>query len=710
MIEYNNQLKECEYDIETRRSYSKKNGNKITRYCNDIFVFDIETTSAWLNKKGKVIGYKKGKSNDYWNELTPLSLCYLWQFSINDKVYYGRELRDFIKVLQDMPKDIQVVIWVHNLAYEFHFLNNILEWENVFARSPHKPMKCVCKDFPNIEFRCTYMLTRLSLESWGKQIGYNKRVGALDYEKVRTPLTPLTEEELLYGRDDCMVVYNGIKKYREQYGSIRNIPLTQTGVVRRIVKDKLMSDRQYSKYIKKLIPSDAEEYSMLMEVFSGGYTHANRYYSGIVQTGHIEHYDFASSYPSVMVCEKYPSTTWLLQYDDELPTDEEMETHAYIMQLKFTNIECKSFNTYIQASKVDGFGFKFDNGRVISAEELTLYLTEQDYLTIRDIYKWESVEVLEKYKSRKEYLPKPLIEYILELYHNKTTLKDVEGMEDLYMQSKQYINSLFGMAVTAIVQPNIEFKNGLWTTKPLTEEYVNEHLNKLRSNRVREKRYFLSYSWGCYVTAYARRNLWRCMLSCDDDVIYCDTDSIFVHGHHNFDWYNKEIEIKMKNVCDYYGLDIEKTRPKTPKGIEKPLGVFASEDVCKEFITLGAKRYVERRKKDNKLHLTVSGINKEAVALLKNDIENFTDGFDFNKDADCVKKQLATYVYDMPEVKYPDGYISTYKEGINLRRIGYLLTMTDEYKALIQYSSMKISDMEESNFLRIKNYFHMETD
>ena len=410
-----------------------------------------------------------------------------------------------------------------------------------------------------------------------------------------------------------------------------------------------------------------------------------------------------------MVCEKYPSTVWLYDFNKHLPTAEDIEDNAYIMKLRFTNIKVTTFNTYIQSSKCDGKGFRYDNGRVISADELIITITEQDWLTISETYTWDTCEVIEKYKSKKRYLPKEFVDYILELYHNKTTLKDVEGMEDLYMQSKQYINSLFGMAVTAIVQPNVEFNGIDWNIKPLTEDYVNEHLNKLRSTRPRERRYFLSYSWGCWVTAYARRNLWKCIISCDSDVIYCDTDSIFVLGHKDFSWYNKEVNEKMMKACEIQELDFEKTRPKTPKGIEKPLGIFAAEDECCEFITLGAKRYVERRTKDNKLHLTVSGINKGAVELLEDDIENFVDGFNFDKDADCVKKQLATYLTDMPVVKFKDGYISYYKQGINMRRTGYLLTLTDEYKNLIQYMNFKVTELDDYSIMRLKASFHVET-
>ena len=211
METYVEQMKHQIYNIETKRTYSKKKGSITNKYCNDILTFDIEVTSAWL-ENGKIIGYKKGYDNDYWNSLTPLALPYLWQFSFNDKVYYGRELRDFEKVLSDLPVNCEIIIWVHNLSYEMHFLNNFLEWENVFARTPHKPIKCTPKKYPNIEFRCSYMLTRLSLESWGKQIGWHKDVGYLDYEAIRTPYTELTDKELQYGEDDCLVVYHGIQE------------------------------------------------------------------------------------------------------------------------------------------------------------------------------------------------------------------------------------------------------------------------------------------------------------------------------------------------------------------------------------------------------------------------------------------------------------------------------------------------------------------
>ena len=457
-----------------------------------------------------------------------------------------------------------------------------------------------------------------------------------------------------------------------------------------------MADKKYNYYIKKLVPKSVEEYEILQLVFAGGYTHANRIHSGKVidkryinsNDIYIEHMDFASSYPAVMCCKKYPLSPWVVDFNEI--DESKFEDTAYIFKLKFKNIKSTNFNTYIQASKCVADSPVYDNGRIIKAKEVILYATDVDYNIIKNNYEWEGdPEVLECYSSVKGYLPKELIEYILTLYSNKTQYKDVEGKEDIYMQSKQYINSCFGMMVTAILQADIVYnKDGTWSIHKLTPEMIEERFAKLRREKATEKRYFLSYSWGIYVTAYARENLWKCIDKCGErgyDVIYVDTDSIFSIGKHDWSWYNKQVTEELREACDFLHIDFDLTRPKTPKGKEKPLGIFEEETPCEEFITLGAKRYCERRKGENFLRMTVSGINKEAVKVLKNKIRNFKDGVNFDKDAKGVNKRLCSYVLDMPEVTFYDGYKSTYKNGINLRNNGYKLTMTDEYKQLINY-------------------------
>lgn len=710
MIEYDGQLKNEAFNIRKVRSHHKNGADKL--YCDDIFTFDIETTSAWINEYGNVIRYAPGKSSKYWNNLEKLALCYIWQLSYNDTVYFGRELTDFKKVLTDFPKDATTYIWIHNAAFELAFLFNIFSGVEVFARAPHKPLYFKAKEFPNIEFRCSYMLTRLSLDSWGKSLGVPKLTGALNYEKLRTPLTVLTTEELAYCEQDCKVVHAGVKAYLKRYHTQDKIPLTQTGTVRREVKNKLCIYPEYLREIKKLCPVNAKEYKMLQRVFAGGYTHANRLYAGKVQKALynslgapvISHWDFASAYPKELVKNRYPCTPWAY-IGKKLPDPKTFEDNAYILHLRFTNIECMTYNTYIQAYKCSlDNPYKLDNGRVLLAKGLETWITEQDYLTISDTYRWEDIEVLGVYQSTKDYLPTPFIEYVLQLYGNKTSLKGVKGKEDLYAQSKQYINALFGMCVTSIVQADINLSEKYeWNIGKLTEEEVNKKLDSLRNGWKRDKRYFLSYSWGIYCTSFARRSLWLCLLGKkiapykyenDERVLYADTDSLFMLGEADFTDYNNQVIKELEKACNHHGLKPALISPKTPKGKEKPLGIFDREENITEFLTLGAKRYCERRE-DGKLYLTVSGINKAAVYCLNDDIENFKDGFDFDKDFPTVKKRLLTYLTDMPEITYPDGYKSSYKYGINLRRNGYVLTMDSEYKKLINYVNYNLSALSD---------------
>lgn len=718
MQEYTDQLKKRNFDnYHKKRNHNK--GKKARIYCDDILTFDIETTSAWVNEYGNVIKYKRGFSNEYWNNLQPLALCYIWQFGINETVYFGRTLEDFKNVLNDLPKDMNFIIWVHNLSFEAHFLFNILTGLKMFCRTPHKPMYLISEEYPHIQFRCSYMLTRLSLDNWGKSLGVKKLTGDLEYNKIRTPLTKLTDKELDYAERDCIVVYHGIKKYLETYETQENIPLTQTGTVRRIVKEKLMKNPDYVRYIKTLVPHNAKEYKMLQHVFAGGYTHANRMYAGVVQgvkeTGEIiEHFDFSSSYPTVLVAYKYPCTPWAYIPSKTIPSD--FDDNAYIMTLKFYDIRCETCNSYIQIVKcaIDSKITQTDNGRLLEADEIEITITELDYEIIRECYSWDSVEVMKIYKSQKDYLPKPYIEYILELYGNKTSLKGIDDplTKELYSKSKEAINSLYGMTVTALLQSDVTYdeNTGEWGIDKLTEKQVDEHLKKLRNFNPKERRYFLAYSWGIYCTAYARYNLFKCLLSVDDRVLYADTDSLFILGNNDFTWYNNYVDELLKNACEYHNIDFELTRPKTKKGIKKPLGYFEREDNCIEFLTLGAKRYIERRE-DDKLYLTVSGINKEAVYCLKNDITNFhgdfeytdkdgithyVDGFEFDKDFPTVKKKIPRYIDDMKTIKWSDGYVSNCRFGIALRPNGYKLTMNDKYKKLIQYENVFVGDLPET--------------
>lgn len=230
------------------------------KYDTTIYTFDIETTS-YLILDQKI--YKASKYLDFTKEEQERcifqSVMYVWQLGINDTVYYGRtwqELDDFLAIIEKATKNgnrnpPKKYMFVHNLSYEFQFLRNHFELTEVFSRKSRKVMKCKIKKY-NFELRCTYYMSNSSLDSLAKNYNLNVRklVGSLDYDKIRTPLTTMTDEELSYCENDCLVVYEYIKKELETYITIKNLPLTSTGHVRKEMKETVVEKNW--KYINKV--------------------------------------------------------------------------------------------------------------------------------------------------------------------------------------------------------------------------------------------------------------------------------------------------------------------------------------------------------------------------------------------------------------------------------------------------------------------------
>jgi hypothetical protein len=61
----------------------------------------------------------------------------------------------------------------------------------------------------------------------------------------------------------------------------------------------------------------------------------------------------------------------------------------------------------------------------------------------------------------------------------------------------------------------------------------------------------------------------------------------------------------------------------------------------------------------------------------------------------------------MPRVVFPDGYVSEFKHGINLRRTGYLLTMVDEYKTICDFTKFvdMLANSPEQLEISMRGYF-----
>lgn len=601
---------------------------------NSIYTFDIETTS-YLILNDEVISasnYLKLSEEDR-EKAIPGACMYIWQFSVNDIVYYGRtwqELEQFLIKLEENC-NLKKFVFVHNLSFEFQFFSSIFKIKEIMSRKSRKVMSCKLADF-NIEFRCSYYMSNVALMYLPDlfNLPIKKMVGDLDYTKLRTSKTKLTNLELGYCEHDCLVVYEYIKKEIETYGSVNKIPLTSTGKVRKELQNVVMKNYKYRKKVSESINIKPSVYNMLVDAFAGGYTHANFMYSDEVLSN-IDSYDETSSYPYVMVTNKFPMTEFkecnLTKIEDMLNNK-----FAYLIKIKLNNIKCKYYNNFISASKCNNIrGASIDNGRIISAKEVIITLTDIDLLFIRDTYEIESYEIISSYFSVYKYLPKEFITFILEKYFNKTKFKNVPGKELDYVKEKGKFNSLYGMTVTNMIRDEVEFDNIKgWSESTLTNTDIYDKL-------IEEKeKGFLSFSWGVWVTAYARDNLLRRVINLDEYVVYCDTDSIKCYQGYDktvFIKYNEEVTKKIKNVSSTLNIPFENYAPEDSKGVKHLLGIFECETkkgrkyTYDKFITQGAKKYCVEI--DGKIEITVSGVPKSGAKCL-NKIDDFRDDLVFD--------------------------------------------------------------------------------
>lgn len=669
-------------EIEFHSYYFKKK-NRADIVNDDIMCFDIETSSGFLHKDSDTLEPYLGKSKKYYEDCKKFAICYVWQFSINDNVFWGRTLEDFKDFLQELEyyEPHKKIVYIHNFSFEFQFLINVLQFDYVFARQARKPLFA---EWSTYQFRCSYFLTNMSLAVWAEQrkLKVKKLVGDLDYTVLRTPKTKLTDTELAYCFNDVLVMYYGLLQYKEKYGHIIDIPFTQTGEVRKEVIERMnvSSEYKYRKRCLKLIPETIEDYSLLCDCFMGGYTHSNAIHTNIVLEN-IRSKDIASSYPTVMCLEKYPMT----YFEETIPCDDYFnnDNYSYIITFDVEHLRSKRWNTWLSFSKCAKIkGYSLDNGRVLKADFVQLSLTNIDYEMFQLCYDFENLNIIDFRVSSNDYLSPTFVKYILELYGNKTTLKGIEEQEPLYMKSKQYINSMYGMMVTKNITDTIEFEEDRWKKELLNE---NSFYTKIASEKKKLSKTFGAFQFGVWVTAYARRNLWKGILALDYNVVYCDTDSIkYIDCDSNFfNEYNAKIADRENMRADMLGIPRDTFIPKDKKGISHRLGIYDDEGVYKKFKTLGAKKYCYINKK-NKLLMTVSGVRKSAVSQLHN-IDDFKDGTVF--DVEHAQKLLMTYIDDMTPIVWNKGhydeFYSKYQYGICAQPTTYSLGITDDYESIL---------------------------
>ena len=647
---------------ETVYLYDKK---RQIYYANMPISFDIEV-SNFKNEKGEKI-----------------PLMYIWQMNIGGYTVTGREWEQFTQFINRLTEIFntdgkhKIIIYVHYLSFEFEFIKYFFQWSKVFAvksRTPVFARTCI-----NIEFRCSYLLSGAGLDNVARNLTFFKleKLDDFDYKKIRSPQTPLSERELLYCVNDVKIVVAYIAEFFYRDFPVNVIPLTKTGFVRDYVrkqcfyegktskKDKKYTKQRYLRFIHSLT-LNTEQYAMCKKAFSGGFTHANAWYVDHT-ISNVKSFDFTSSYPAVMVSEKFPMSAPIpIEIENEKEYLKIARSYNIIAEIELYNVTEKcEYEHYISYSHCNEISKNhvIDNGRVVSADNLKITITEVDFYILKKCYRWSKCKINKAFKFFRGYLPKPIINSILKFYEDKTTLKNVAGREYDYLLGKQNLNSIYGCFVMDVVRDIITYdeKWDIKTIFELSTEEITDTIEKYNKSSTR----FSYYPWGVYITAYARYNLWTAIFELQDDYIYSDTDSVKFINYENhisyFERYNKFIIEKIQDCLQYYNIELEKMQPQTIKGVNKPLGVWDDEGIYTKFKTLGAKRYLTL--KDGKYEITVAGLAKSAINyIVKYAEEHNVSPFD-----------LFTYDFDKFKgltipAEYTGGLCHTY---IDVCRFGY---------------------------------------
>lgn len=400
----------------------KGNFRKKVLYIDTVAAFDIETT---LIRK-----YKQ-------------SVMYIWQMQINNTTVIGRtwdEFRSFYDRLNEsIPDDAKMVCYIHNASYEFMFLKSIIPIDSVFAMDNRKILKF---ESGKIEFRCSYLQSNMSLDRFLKQMKVPaQKIHGFDYSKKRYSWTPLSDDELLYCINDVKGLRQAmIRRMAWNGDNLYTIPLTSTGYSRRAAKACL---KGYQKYIHHMLP-DLECFRALRDAFRGGDTHAHRYNSNILIEDPVSSWDISSSYPAVMLTEKYPrefvkaDPTYFIHYLNY--------GKACLFYITLTNVRLADpdhGDPYLSKSKcLELHGEQLDNGRILSAGSLRVCLNEIDFAIVNTEYEFDAWEVDTLWIASKSLLPQSFRDLILQTYRDKTLLKGGDK-EYEYAHAKALFNSYY---------------------------------------------------------------------------------------------------------------------------------------------------------------------------------------------------------------------------------------------------------------------------
>lgn len=596
-----------------------------------------------------------------------------WAFKLRDVYIYGRRPSEFVRLLEKLRDRYhlnsfkRLIVYFHNSSYDLQYLKRFLQQYDpkikILATDPHSILIC---DVFGFRLLCSYKLTHLSLDKLSSDyaVRYRKASGAVDYSVIRYQDEELPEDDWYYMFSDVASQHDAIAGYLKSQGYERayKAPFTSTGFVRTACRHAAEKDREWrGKFLESTL--SLEQFRLCRQAFMGGITIASYRYSDRTIRGEIGHVDFTSSYPARQMMDYFPTgrPMWYGEIESREELEEILTDFCGVFLLHLEGVELREGITapYIPASKCIHIERPLKvNGKVISADRLSIAVTEIDYKWITRQYKAAEMRVDHLLIFERGPAPEWLKGQIMLYYERKCTLKHADPV--LYMASKALLNGIYGMSATSPVRDEyrlnpdciIEEKDG----------NPEGQLNKFYASR----NSFLPYQLGIYTTAHARNALMEMIEAVGyEKFLYCDTDSIF---------YLKDEDTERALGKMNAAIRERAVRAGAAVG-DQVLGVATPEPAVTAFRALHAKCYA--MEEEGQLKVTIAGIPKRSTkwqdgrpvtrsnAEELGEIDNLKDGFVFRH---CGGTR-SLYIEQDIEQRYINGHLTELASAVIIENI-----------------------------------------
>lgn len=604
----------------------RQRNHKVTRWATKYICLDTETSH-----KGNEIGW-----------------VYQWAAKLGGLYVYGRKPSEIIEFLQKTAEHYKLnakkkmIIYIHNASYDLQYLKLFLRQydptADFLAIDSHSIIQC---DVLGFRILCSYKLTNMSLNALSAKYAnkYTKAVGEIDYNIIRYQDDELCAEDWYYMFSDVASQDDGIKGYLTMQGYLYafQAPITSTGFVRTNCR-KAARNAEYwrDEFLNGKLT--LEQYNLCRQCFMGGvcissFKHNNK----TIRRDDLKHDDFCSSYPARQILDYFPTGrgSWFGDVEDEETLNDLLENYCCVFVLTLNDVHIKKGVTApcIPSSKcIHKENYLKVNGKIVSADTLTMVVCELDYKWIVKQYDFdEDIGIDKMLIFERGEVPDWMKEEVFVYFQNKCTLKHVDPL--LYNKSKNMLNGIYGMTATAIIRDVFKMDDEyILEKKDQTDDEKQTALNKYYNSYNN----FMPYQFAIWTTAHARDALYT-MIECVgyDNFLYCDTDSVFYietpDNKKAMENLRKSCRKRAKDAGAYVG--------------DKFLGEPTPEPPLRAFRSIHAKCYAMEELNEEtgqyELNVVIAGIPKKSIKWIDGkpvektnaqelgSIDNLQDGFIF---------------------------------------------------------------------------------